>query len=137
MADKLLSIVLEKLASVVQQQVELEVSLVVDVEKEVQYLTNTLQTVRDVLEDAERREVKDRAVRNWLEKLKDLAYQMDNVVDEWSTDVLKLQIHSLHKRKVSSCSIIPAPCICFKLVVSLRDIALKIKGIKQQLDACH
>ncbi|KAL6334537.1 hypothetical protein AAG906_018037 [Vitis piasezkii] len=62
---------------------------------------------------------------------------MDDVLDEWSTSLLKSQIEraespSMSKKKVSSC--IPSPCICFKRVAGRRDIALKIKDIKQQVD---
>ncbi|XP_034695211.1 putative disease resistance protein RGA3 [Vitis riparia] len=137
MADALLSIVLERLASVVEQQIRDELTLVLGVEAEIQSLTDTLRSVRDVLEDAERRQVKEKSVQGWLERLKDMAYQMDDVVDEWSTAILQLQIKgaesaSMSKKKVSSC--IPSPCFCLKQVASRRDTALKIKGIKQQLD---
>ncbi|KAL6335492.1 hypothetical protein AAG906_029735 [Vitis piasezkii] len=137
MADALLSIVLERLASVVEQQIRDELTLVLGVEAEIQSLTDTLRSVRDVLEDAERRQVKEKSVQGWLERLKDMAYQMDDVVDEWSTAILQLQIKgaesaSMSKKKVSSC--IPSPCFCLKQVASRRDIALKVKGIKQQLD---
>ncbi|RVW79472.1 putative disease resistance RPP13-like protein 1 [Vitis vinifera] len=62
---------------------------------------------------------------------------MDNVLDEWSTSLLKSQIErpespSMSNKKVTSC--IPSPCICFKRVAGRRDIALKIKDIKQQVD---
>ncbi|RVW83214.1 putative disease resistance protein RGA3 [Vitis vinifera] len=137
MADALLSIVLERLASVVEQQIRDELTLVLGVEAEIQSLTDTLRSVRDVLEDAERRQVKEKSVQGWLERLKDMAYQMDDVVDEWSTAILQLQIEgaesaSMSKKKVSSC--IPSPCFCLKQVASRRDIALKVKSIKQQLD---
>ena len=92
MADALLSIVLERLASVVEQQIRDELTLVLGVEAEIQSLTDTLRSVRDVLEDAERRQVKEKSVQGWLERLKDMAYQMDDVVDEWSTAILQLQI---------------------------------------------
>ncbi|RVW18938.1 putative disease resistance protein RGA4 [Vitis vinifera] len=137
MADALLSIVLTRLASVVEQQIRDELTLVLGVEAEIQSLTDTLRSVRDVLEDAERRQVKEKSVQGWLERLKDMAYQMDDVVDEWSTAILQLQIKgaesaSMSKKKVSSC--IPSPCFCLKQVASRRDIALKVKSIKQQLD---
>ncbi|RVW64723.1 putative disease resistance protein RGA4 [Vitis vinifera] len=136
MADALLSIVLERLASVVEQQIRDELALVLGVEAEIQSLTDTLRSVRDVLEDAERRQVKEKSVQGWLERLKDMAYQMDDVVNEWSTVILQLQIEgaenaSISTKKVSSC--IPSPCFCLKQVASRRDIALKIKSIKQQL----
>ncbi|KAL6335425.1 hypothetical protein AAG906_029668 [Vitis piasezkii] len=136
MAHALLSIVLMRLASVVEQQIRDELTLVLGVEAEIQSLTDTLRSVRDVLEDAERRQVKEKSVQGWLERLKDMAYQMDDVVDEWSTAILQLQIEgaenaSMSTKKVSSC--IPSPCFCLKQVASRRDIALKIKSIKQQL----
>ncbi|XP_010654953.1 putative disease resistance protein RGA4 [Vitis vinifera] len=137
MAHALLSIVLTRLASVVEQQIRDELTLVLGVEAEIQSLTDTLRSVRDVLEDAERRQVKEKSVQGWLERLKDMAYQMDDVLDEWSTAILQLQMEgaenaSMSKNKVSSC--IPSPCFCFKQVASRRDIALKIKDLKQQLD---
>ncbi|KAJ9692917.1 hypothetical protein PVL29_011839 [Vitis rotundifolia] len=137
MADALLSIVLDRLASLIQQQIQQEVSLVVGVETEIQSLTDTLQVVRAVVADAEKRQVKEELVKVWLQRLKDIAYQMDDVLDEWSTSLLKSQIErpespSMSKKKVSSC-ILP-PCICFKRVAGRRDIALKIKDIKQQVD---
>ncbi|KAL6335473.1 hypothetical protein AAG906_029716 [Vitis piasezkii] len=139
MADVLLSIVLEQLASVARQQIEQEVRLVVGVKKEVQYLTKVLQTIRAVVADAEKRQVTEERVKVWLERLKDMAYQMEDVVDEWSTAVLKLQIErvenaAMPKKKVSFCCIIPSPFICFKQVASRHDIAHKIKDIKEQLD---
>ena len=137
MAHALLSIVLTRLASVVEQQIRDELTLVLGVEAEIQSLTDTLRSVRDVLEDAERRQVKEKSVQGWLERLKDMAYQMDDVLDEWSTAILQLQMEgaenaSMSTNKVSSC--IPSPCFCFKQVASRRDIALKIKDLKQQLD---
>ncbi|KAJ9692913.1 hypothetical protein PVL29_011835 [Vitis rotundifolia] len=137
MADALLSIVLDRLASLIQQQIHQEVSLVVGVETEIQSLTDTLQVVRAVVADAEKRQVKEELVKVWLQRLKDITYQMDDVLDEWSTSLLKSQIErpespSMSKKKVSSC--IPSPCICFKRVAGRRDIALKIKDIKQQVD---
>uniref|UniRef100_F6HXM1 Disease resistance protein RGA3 n=1 Tax=Vitis vinifera TaxID=29760 RepID=F6HXM1_VITVI len=137
MADALVSIVLERLTSVVEQQIHEQVSLVQGVKSEIQSLKKTLRSVRDVLEDAERRQVKDKSVQGWLESLKDMAYEMEDVLDEWSIAILQFQMEgvenaSTSKKKVSFC--MPSPCICFKQVASRRDIALKIKGIKQQLD---
>ncbi|KAJ9692782.1 hypothetical protein PVL29_011733 [Vitis rotundifolia] len=137
MADALVSIVLERLTSVLEQQIHEQVSLVLGVESEIQSLKNTLRFVRDVLEDAERRQVKEKSVQGWLERLKDMAYEMEDVLDEWSIAVLQFQMEgvenaSTSKKKVSFC--MPSPCICFKQVASRHDIALKIKGIKQQLD---
>ena len=143
MADALLAIALQSLASGVEQHIgDCRLTLVLGVDEEIRSLTDTLLSVRDVLGDAERRQVKEKSVQGWLEKLKDMAYQMDDVVDEWSTAVLRssqmegaenASINSKKKKKkVSYC--VFSPCLCFKQVASRRAIALKIKAIKQQLD---
>ena len=66
MADALVSIVLEWLALVIQRQIQQELRLLVGAENDVQKLTNTLRNIRAVLVDAEKRQVKDEAVKIWL-----------------------------------------------------------------------
>ncbi|RVW92086.1 putative disease resistance protein RGA4 [Vitis vinifera] len=123
MADTLVSIVLERLTSVVEQQIHEQVSLAPGVESEIQSLKNTLLSVRDVLEDAERRKVKEKSVQGWLERLKDMAYEMMDVLDEWSIAIFQFQMEgvenaSTSKTKVSFC--MPSPFIRFKQVASER-----------------
>ncbi|RVW83204.1 putative disease resistance protein RGA1 [Vitis vinifera] len=113
MADALVSIVLERLASVLEQQIRQQVTLVVGVESEVDNLKSTLQSIRAVLGDAEKRQFTEELVKVWLERLKDISYQMDDVVDGWNTALLKLQIGAenpcIPKPKISSC--LPSPCV--------------------------
>ncbi|KAL6334727.1 hypothetical protein AAG906_021386 [Vitis piasezkii] len=124
MADALVSIVLERLALVIQRQIQQELRLLVGAENDVQKLTNTLRNIRAVLLDAEKRQVKDEAVKIWLEDLKGLAYDMDNVLDEWSSSILKKKV----------CSCIPFPCFPIRGFQICHDIALKIGEINRRLD---
>ncbi|CBI36424.3 unnamed protein product, partial [Vitis vinifera] len=101
MADALVSIVLERLTSVVEQQIHEQVSLVQGVKSEIQSLKKTLRSVRDVLEDAERRQVKDKSVQGWLESLKDMAYEMEDVLDEWSIAILQFQMEGVENASTS------------------------------------
>ncbi|XP_034680886.1 disease resistance protein RGA2-like [Vitis riparia] len=101
MADALVSIVLERLTSVVEQQIHEQVSLVPGVEPEIQSLKNTLRSVRDVLEDAERRKVKEKSVQGWLERLKDMAYEMMDVLDEWSIAIFQFQMEGVENASTS------------------------------------
>ncbi|KAG6399156.1 hypothetical protein SASPL_140631 [Salvia splendens] len=55
------------------------------VKKEVVGLSNKLKTIRDVVDDAEKRGVKDQSVQNWLKMLEDTAYDMDDILDEWKS----------------------------------------------------
>ncbi|KAJ9692755.1 hypothetical protein PVL29_011711 [Vitis rotundifolia] len=137
MADTLVSIVLERLTSVVEQQIHKQVSLVLGVESEIQSLKNTLCSVRDVLEDAEKRQVKEKSVQGWLERLKDKAYEMEDVLDEWSIAIRQFQMEGVEnastpKKKVRFS--IPSLFNRSQQVASSRDIACKIKAIKEQLD---
>ncbi|RVW23455.1 putative disease resistance protein RGA3 [Vitis vinifera] len=101
MADTLVSIVLERFTSVVEQQIHEQVSLVPGVESEIQSLKSTLRSVRDVLEDAERRKVKEKSVQGWLERLKDMAYEMMDVLDEWSIAIFQFQIEGVENASTS------------------------------------
>eukprot|EP00261_Vitis_vinifera_P023094 XP_010654834.1 PREDICTED: putative disease resistance protein RGA4 isoform X2 [Vitis vinifera] len=101
MADVLVSIVLERLTSVVEQQIHEQVSLVLGVESEIPSLKKTLRSVRDVLEDAEKRQVKEKSVRGWLENLKDMAYEMEDVLDEWSIAILQFQMEGVENASTS------------------------------------
>ncbi|XP_031286259.1 putative disease resistance protein RGA1 [Pistacia vera] len=88
MAEALVSFVLEQLASIARQ----ELRLVAGVDDDIRKLTSNFQSIRAVLEDAESRQFKDIAVRNWLDKLKEAAYDIDDVLDEWNTSIGKLQL---------------------------------------------
>ncbi|KAL7140232.1 hypothetical protein ABFS83_09G108100 [Erythranthe nasuta] len=137
MADAIISVVLNRLAALMQEQIRSHVNLVRGVDKEVESLSNELNTVRNVLEDAEKKGCKDKSVKDWLTRLENTSYEMDDVLDEWNYSILKIQIeHSDDfvppKKKVWS--FIPTSCMCFTKVFIRHDIALKIKEVKARLD---
>ncbi|XP_021813059.1 putative disease resistance protein RGA4 isoform X2 [Prunus avium] len=92
MVEALISVLLERLASVTYHHIEDEVRFVLDAKKEVEEFAAHLEDIRAVLEDAEQRQVKEASVRNWLDKLEGIAYKMDDVLDEWNTEILKQQV---------------------------------------------
>ncbi|XP_024039583.1 putative disease resistance protein RGA3 [Citrus clementina] len=110
-----------------------QVRLVTGVGKEVKKLTSSLRVIEAVLHDAEKRQVKEETVRLWLDQLRCTCYDMEDVLGEWNTARLKLQIDGVPKKKV--CSFFPtASCFACKPLVLRRDIALKIKEINETLD---
>ncbi|ONI16211.1 hypothetical protein PRUPE_3G085000 [Prunus persica] len=143
MAEALICVLQEQLASIIQKQVEQEVTLVVGVEKEVAKLSDNFKAIQVVLEDAEKRQVKEPNVKYWLDSLKDVSYEMDDVLDEWSTEILKLQIQKQEAGNAGStsttkkvCFSIPALWFCFGQVSQLtlrRDIAVNIKDLNKRL----
>ncbi|TYI58706.1 hypothetical protein E1A91_D11G379900v1 [Gossypium mustelinum] len=52
-------------------------------------LKSTVSTVKAVLLDAEERSVTSQLVKDWLEKLKDVLYDADDLLDDFSTEALR------------------------------------------------
>ncbi|KAJ7950979.1 Disease resistance protein [Quillaja saponaria] len=141
MATAFVSELLRQMTIIISQETEQQIKLVVGAKKQVHKLTSNLQAIQAVLEDAEKKQVKEAAVRDWLDKLKQASYDMDDVLDEWNSAILKIKIEeeaeqvgdsSLLKNKVWS--FIPSPCFCFSRVVLRRVIACKIIELNERLD---
>ncbi|XP_062008180.1 putative disease resistance protein RGA3 [Rosa rugosa] len=144
MAEALISVLLEQLASITIQLVQQQVKLVVDVKKEVANLTHYFQAIEAVLKDAEERQVKEASVKLWLDDLKDVSNEMEDVLDDWNTEILRLQIekqekeagNALDKTKKKVCLCIPTAF--FKSgqvsrVIFRHDIAKMIKELNDRL----
>ncbi|KAK9943127.1 hypothetical protein M0R45_008746 [Rubus argutus] len=97
-------------------------------------------------QDAEKSRVKEAVVQDWLDKLKGVSYEMDNVLDEWNTQALKQQIGKqenegesalVNKKKVRFS--IPSPSNCFFFgqashrIVVRHDLAQTIKQLNIKL----
>lgn len=113
-------------------------NLVGDVKKQANKLKSNLIDIQSVLEDAERKQVKERAVRVWLDKLKDVCYDMDDVLDEWSYAILTWETgdakENIHNQQKIRCSFLGSPCFRLSQMVQRRDIALKIKEVSEKVD---
>ncbi|KAL9335591.1 hypothetical protein Peur_072772 [Populus x canadensis] len=138
MAEALVSPILEQLTTIVAQQVQEKVNLVVGVKKQCDKLKSNLHDIQLVLEDADIKQVKYKAVSEWLDELKDSCYDMDDVLDEWSTAILRREMEEAEENTPSRlkirCSFLGSPCFCFNQVVRRHDIALKIKEVSERLD---
>ncbi|XP_058107107.1 putative disease resistance protein RGA3 [Magnolia sinica] len=133
MVDSLISIALEKLNTILED----EVVLLVGVTNEIKKLSSTFTLLLAVLKDAQTRRVKDEAVKKWLENLKDVAYDVDDILDEWTTEALKSQapdedgVSCCSKKKVRS---FLSPVNCFNHVVLRQKIGSRIKEVRGRLD---
>ncbi|XP_058079530.1 disease resistance protein RGA2-like [Magnolia sinica] len=82
----LVSIVMEKLGkplvSMAIKKLEKEVKLIVGAKVELTKLSSTFKSIQAVLNHAETMQITDKSVRVWIEKLKDVAYDMEDVLDE-------------------------------------------------------
>ncbi|XP_062008539.1 putative disease resistance protein RGA4 isoform X1 [Rosa rugosa] len=100
MAETLVNLLLERLASVTINKIGRELKLVTGVDDEVANLSRNLKLIRAVLQDAEERhvleasmgEVTGASVGDWLNELNQVSHEMDDVLDEWCTEILKQQL---------------------------------------------
>ncbi|KAF3948316.1 hypothetical protein CMV_025668 [Castanea mollissima] len=93
MAGALLSAIVERLGSLISS----EFKLTVTVKEEVQKLQTKFRTIQAVLNDAEKRQLKEEAVKLWVDKLEGVSDEIDNVLDEWNTVMIKAEIEKQQK----------------------------------------
>nr|KYP54419.1 Putative disease resistance protein RGA3 [Cajanus cajan] len=117
MAEALLGIVIENLRSFVQD----DLATILGVDQQIQKLSSYLTAIRAVLEDAEKKQITSNAVKDWLQKLTDAAYVLDDILDECS-------IHS----KSSCLSRVHPKDILFR-----RDVGKRMKDITQRFHDIH
>ena len=76
-----------------------EFTSIANVEGEVQKLKRKFHIIQALLNDAEKRQVKEEAVKLWIDELKDVSYQVDDVLDEWNTAIIKEKIEKQQNDK--------------------------------------
>ncbi|PIA33927.1 hypothetical protein AQUCO_03900050v1 [Aquilegia coerulea] len=137
MAEALISVVLEQLGTIAISELVKEVELLAGVEEEVESLIGTLTLIQGVLEDAEQKQVTNKAVKFWLDKIKEISYDAEDVLDEWNTRILisKLlqpDVNAPVKEKVRS-HLFNFFC-CAKPIVIRHAIGVKIRELNEQLE---
>ncbi|TYH47235.1 hypothetical protein ES332_D11G396900v1 [Gossypium tomentosum] len=66
-----------------------QIGLCWNVKDDLDDLKSTVSTIKAVLLDAEERSVTSQLVKDWLEKLKDVLYDADDLLDDFSTEALR------------------------------------------------
>ncbi|XP_062152438.1 putative disease resistance protein RGA4 isoform X2 [Alnus glutinosa] len=69
-----------------------EIGLLWGFKDELKKLRNTVSTIQAVLLDAEEQQAHNHAVKDWLGKLKDAMYEADDLLDDYSTELLRRQV---------------------------------------------
>ncbi|KAL5980708.1 hypothetical protein ACLOJK_028617 [Asimina triloba] len=86
MAEVLLSPLLDLIYRNLSSSAVQELQLGWDVDEELQKLKSTLSAIQSVLEDAEEKQFHSNAIQDWLQKLKYVAYDAEDLVDEIVTE---------------------------------------------------
>lgn len=83
MAEMLISGVVKTLMGTLSFLLQQEFAIAWGLKKELEKLESTLTTIQTVLKDAEAKKGKNEELKNWLRKLKDAAYEADDIIDEF------------------------------------------------------
>ncbi|KAI5437181.1 hypothetical protein KIW84_023341 [Lathyrus oleraceus] len=97
MAEAVLELVLNNLNSLIQK----ELGLFLGFDQDFNSLSSLLTTIKATLEDAEEKQFTDRAIKDWLLKLKDAAHILDDILDECATQVLEMECKGLSHKLAS------------------------------------
>ncbi|XP_015083468.1 putative disease resistance protein RGA1 [Solanum pennellii] len=119
MAEAFLQIMLENLNCFIQG----ELGLVLGFKDEFEKLQSTFTTIQAVLQDAHRKQLKDKAIENWLQKLNAAAYEADDILDECKTEAPIIQ----KKNKYG--------CYHPNVITFRHKIGKRMKKIMEKLDA--
>ncbi|XP_028123908.1 putative disease resistance RPP13-like protein 1 [Camellia sinensis] len=101
-----------------------------------------LKEIQAFLDDAEEKQIKNSGVKMWLEDLTDLAYDLDDILDEFATDALRhkliVESQAASTSKSKLLAIIPTCCTRFNPTTLLSDFMSsnsKIDEITTQLQS--
>ncbi|KAL8483029.1 hypothetical protein ACS0TY_025910 [Phlomoides rotata] len=114
-----------------------ERSMMKNFKKNASELGKTLATIQGYLDDAQNKFITEAAVKEWLKRLEDAAYDADNVLDELDYQLLSEKAQERKSGDVikkKSC----LPCsFDFDHYLRRRDMALKIKDINKRFETVH
>ncbi|KAK9159488.1 hypothetical protein Syun_005829 [Stephania yunnanensis] len=104
-----------------------ELGLVIGVKGEVNKLKDVLTHIQAVLLDAEEKQVKENRVKLWLQQLKQLSYDAEDVFDEIAYNELKYTTGWLNNLSL--------PVARFKMAHQIKAINLELDGIDKRKSA--
>ena len=102
MAEHVLSVVVDGVIASAMSLASERVNSVWGFKEELGKLQVSFTKIQALLHDAERRQVNDESVRIWLQELKDVAYEADDVLDEYDYEILRQKVETQNKMKVRS-----------------------------------
>ncbi|XP_030939387.1 putative disease resistance protein RGA3 isoform X3 [Quercus lobata] len=101
MAEAIVTEVAKEILSKLIPLVTEQIGLAWGFKEELTRLRQSVEMIQDLLADAERKQVTDLSLRRWLQRLQDVAYDADDVMDELAYEILrrKVEIRNQMKRK--------------------------------------
>ncbi|KAM3197671.1 hypothetical protein ACQJBY_073000 [Aegilops geniculata] len=112
-----------------------EAILILGVEKELTKLLRRVELIQCCIYDAEKRRTKEQAVNNWLGQLRDVIYDVDEILDVARCKGSKLLAdhHSPSSGKSVACKGLSVSS-CFCNIVPRRDVAVRIRNLNKKIE---
>ena len=109
------------------------------VHRELKKWEETLSEMLQLLNVAEDKQINDPSVKAWLERLRDLAYDMEDILDEFGYEALRRKVMAEADGEASTSKVrklIPTCCTTFTPVRAMRNVkmASKITEITRRLE---
>ncbi|XP_017984033.1 PREDICTED: putative disease resistance RPP13-like protein 1 [Theobroma cacao] len=109
------------------------------VRKEIMNWETILRTIHAVLADAEEKKMKNQAVKIWLADLQDLAYDVDDILDEFATEALGRRLMKEHQASTSKAQrFVPTCCTSlhpssimfnYKMMSKIKEITGRLQDL--------
>ncbi|XP_072955512.1 putative disease resistance protein RGA3 isoform X2 [Typha angustifolia] len=117
--------------------VEERVVLVLGVKDELKRLQRKMGKIKGVLEDAERKRIEDSTINIWLNELKDVMYDADDIID-----LCKYETSNLLEDHPSSSSNPPVCCLtslfsCSSTIPVRHEIGCRIKSLNDRMEEIY
>ncbi|XVF78764.1 hypothetical protein PTKIN_Ptkin14bG0162200 [Pterospermum kingtungense] len=105
-----------------------------------------LPCLQAVLNDAEEKQIKDEGVKNWLADVQDFAYDVDDILDEFAYEALRLNLQQARAQASTSKvrKLIPTCCtsyfspasvkLNFKMISKIKEITARLNDLASQKD---
>ena len=130
MADAILSALASTIMGNLSSPILQDLGLAGGLRTELENLKRTFRTIQAVLQDAEEKQWKSEPIKVWLSDLKDAAYVVDDVLDDFAIEAKwLLQRRDLQNRVRSFFSSKHNP------LVFRQRMAHKLKNVREKLDA--
>ncbi|QCE05859.1 disease resistance protein RPM1 [Vigna unguiculata] len=123
MAEAIIELVLGNLNSLVQKELELFLCFDQDLER----LASVFTTIKATLADGEEQQFSNRSIKDWLQKLKEAAYILDDILDECAYEALRLEYQGVklcpsNKVKCSGLSTFHPKRTVFRYKIDAEDV---------------
>nr|UBY07245.1 NBS-LRR disease resistance protein [Dasypyrum villosum] len=132
----ILEVLLRSSANKLQDIITSEAILILGVEEELTEVLRRVELIRCCIHDAEKRRTKELTVNNWLGQLRDVIYDVDEIMDVARCKGSKLlpdHPPSSSTSKSLACKALSVSS-CFCNIRSRRDVAVRIRSLDRKIE---